>query len=218
MPGLLLGIEVRNEAVVRKALDRAMQLADEASREGRGSGETMFSRLAHGGAEYVRIEIPEEESPIPLHPAFALRGGYFLVSSETDVLLASLDAGDGKGKRFADSPVFQRATAAVGTKCTTAELVDWGRLVDQVAEYAPQMGGVFAGADVPYPEPPADGNEAEWERRQEEYRAKMMEARAGGGAKAKAWIESFRVIDFIGATVRTTGEMMESVVVVKFAE
>jgi hypothetical protein len=220
IPGIVLGVEVRDPVVVQKAIDRALELVEEQVRDDPSYKSTKaFVREARDGVEIVRMQFPpEQEAQVPVRPALALHAGYLLVSSDADVLRAAVDAKNGKGRRFSDSAVFARATKVLARKCAQFEILDWSRLADQVTEYAPQMGGLFAASDVKFPEPPEDGNQEEWTKRIEQYQKDQVAARAAGIPKAKAWIDSLRIIDFAGASSRLVGNSTEATMVVKFAE
>ena len=215
VPGIVLGIEVKDPAVVKKALDRAIELADEAIRESPNAPpQSPFVREAREGVEIVRLEMPTER--IPLEPACALHDGFLVVTSDAATLRACVDVRMGKMPRLADTPRFSAAAGELGRKCANFMLLDWDRLADQVAVYAPMIGQGVAGADVPYPEFPDNGDQEEWRRRVAEYQKKMAEGRGAGEAKVRRWIDAFRVIDYVGQTGTSTSDAAESATVVRF--
>jgi hypothetical protein len=218
LPGLVFGVEVHDAAVVRKAVDRALEIAEEGLKNDPNYASVKpFSREAHDGVEIVRMEIPPaQQESVPFRPALALQDDYLLVSSDVDVLRAAVDARNGKGKRFADSPVLGRAAAVLGRKGWDYEFLDGSRFIDQIGEYAPHMGRLFV--DVTPPDYPPNGDQAEWKRRLDAYQKEMAAAQASGGEKAKAWIESFRVVDFAGLAAHVEGNVSESTMVVRFSE
>lgn len=218
-PGVVIGIEVKDAATVRRAIERALELAENAIRESGGAPTKPFVREARDGVEIVRLELPaEERASVPIQPALALHDGYLLVSSEVDSIRAGIDAKTSKAKSLADSATFARAVAAAGRRPSNFVLLDWPLLLDQVAVYAPLMGGLAPGADVPYPEFPSDGNSAEWQRRVEEYQKKVGEARAAGGATVKKWIDALRVVDYLSADSQAVGECVDSSFRVEFSK
>jgi Protein of unknown function (DUF3352) len=220
LPGFVLGIEVKNSATIRRAIERALELAEQKMKEtGAAPDAKPFVREARDGVEIIRLELPpEEQATVPVRPAMALHDGYLLISSEVETLRAGIDAKTGKAKCLADSPVFVRAVAAAGRQPSNLMLLDWSLLVDQVAVYAPQMGGLAGGADVPYPEFPSDGNAEEWKRRVEEHQKKMAEARASGSETVKKWIDSMRVVDYVSADSVTTGQFVDGTFRVEFTK
>ena len=217
LPGILLGIEVKDQAVVRKALDRAMELVDDNLRESQGSGaESPFTREGHEGVEIVRLTLPREGMPIAINPACAFHDGFLVFSLDDATLRACVDAHKGKAPRLADSPVFAGATGALGRKCSTFMLLDWDRLADQVAVYAPFLGQTVAADDVSYPDYPENGDQEEWRRRVEEYQKKMAAGRGAGEAKVRRWIDAFRLIEFAGTSDTWSGDVSESTFVLRF--
>jgi hypothetical protein len=220
LPGLVIGIELKDVATVKKAVDRAIELAEEAIRENDpSSGAKPFVRESHGGAEIIRFVLPPEaQEEVPVHPALALHDGYLFVSSDVDALIAGIDARNGKGKSLADSPVFARATATLEKKCAGFALLDWSRMIDQIAAYEPQIATMLARADAKPPAFPANGDADEWQRRTKAYEQKVADGKATGAAKAKKWLEAARVIDFVGSSSRIEGRTGESTMIVKFAE
>jgi cytochrome c5 len=220
VPGFVLGIEVKDAATVRKAVDRALELAEDAISEGDPSAAgKLFVREAHDGAEIVRLELPPEaQDGFPMRPALAIHGGYLILSSEIDVLRAGIDARNGKAKSLADTPAFARATAALDKKCTAFGLVDWPRLLDQIDVYAPQIGQLLARVGAKYPDYPADGDQDEWQRRVKAYEKEMQDAQRTAGEKASKWIDSFRVVEYVGTSSKIDGRTGVSTTIVKFAE
>jgi hypothetical protein len=217
LPGVVLGIEVKDPVVVRKALDRAIELADEAIRESQGpSAESPFSREPHEGVEIVKLTVPPGQIPVPMEPACALHDGFLVIALQSETLRTCVDVQKGKAPRLADSPVFAAATGELSRKCASFMLLDWNRLADQVAVYAPRMGQGFAAEDVQYPDFPEDGDQEEWRRRVEEYQKKLKDGRGAGEAKARRWIDAFRVVDYLGASTACTGDVSESTFVVRF--
>jgi len=220
LPGFVLAIEVRDPVRVKQAVDRALQLAEDAIKESDPSyhGEP-FVREPIAGADAVRLVLPPDaQESLPVHPALAIHDGFLLVSTEVDVLRACIEAGGGKGKGLSSTAAFTKATAALDKKCAAFSLLDWRRACDQVEVYAPQLGGVVNGGDVKYPDFPSDGNADEWQRRVKEYEKQMNDAKAAGAEKAKKWIDACRVIDFVGSSSRMDSRVIESVMLVKFAE
>jgi hypothetical protein len=217
LPGIVFGIEVKDPAVVRKALDRAIELAEEAIRESQHEpGENLFSREAHEGVEIVKLTLPPGQLPVPIEPACALHDGFLVITLHSETLRTCVDVQKGKAPRLADSPVFAAASGELGRKCASFMLLDWNRLADQVAVYAPLMGQAFAGDDVQYPEFPENGDQEEWRRRVGEYQKKLAAGRGAGEAKARRWIDAFRVVDYVGSNVTATGDTTESTFVVRF--
>ncbi len=219
-PGFVLGIEVKDSATVRRAIERALELAEQEMKQTSADPDSKpFVREARDGVEIIRLELPPEEAAsVPVRPAMALHDGYLLISSEVDTLRAGIDAKTGKGKSLADSATFGRAVAAIGRKPANLMLLDWPLLVDQIAVYAPMMGGLAGGADVPYPEFPADGDSEEWKRRVEEYQKKMTEARASGAGTVMKWIDALRVVDYVSADSQTTGQCVDGTFHVEFTK
>lgn len=220
LPGFVLGIEVKNSAVVRRAIERALELAEQKMQENSAtSAGKPFVREARDGVEIVRLELPpEEQASVLVRPALALHDGYLLISTEVDALRAGIDAKIGKGKSLADSPVFARAVAAIGRRPSNLLLLDWSLLVDQIGVYAPQMGGLVPGAEVPYPEFPPDGNAEEWQRRVDEYQKKMTEARKSGGETVKKWLDSLRVVDYVAEESQVNGPCVDGSFRVEFTK
>jgi hypothetical protein len=220
VPGFVLGVELKDVATVKRAVDRALEIAEEKIRESDPSTPAkLFVRETHEGADVVRLVLPPEaQEQVPVHPALAIHDGYLFVSSEVDALIAGIDARNGKAKSLADSPVFARATATLEKKCASFALLDWSRMVDQIAAYEPQIATMLARADLTPPEFPANGDAEEWQRRKKAYEKKIADGNASGDAKAKKWLEAARVIDFIGSSSRVEGRTGESTMIVKFAE
>ena len=219
LPGVILGFEVKDQAVVKKALDRAIELAEAAVRESPNApAKNPFVREAHEGVDIVRVDIPRDQMPLPISPACALHDGFLVLTLDSSSLVNCIDVRKGKAPGLAASPVFAAATAELGRKCASFMLLDWNRLADEVAVYAPTIGGLFASEDVSYPDFPEDGNQEEWKRRVEEYQKKMSEGRGAGEAKARKWIDAFRVIDWIGSSATWTGDTSNSTFIVRFTK
>jgi hypothetical protein len=220
VPGFVLGVEVKDVATVKRAVDRALEIAEEKIRESDPSTPAkLFVREPHDGAEIVRVTMPPEaQEAVTFQPALALHDGYLFVSTDFDAIRAGVDARNGKGKSLADSPAFARATASLDKKCASFALLDWPKMVDQIAEYEPQIATLFARSESKYPDFPANGDAEEWQRRMKAYEQKIAEGKTAGVEKAKKWIDALRVVDFVGSSSRVDGRTSEATMIVKFAE
>ncbi len=223
IPGFLLFLEVQQEEVVRRAVERALELGNEAAASEGGSemdGEPapqLFEREKYRDTEIVRMVVPEGQMPV--HPALAFHDGFLILCSDAPVLRACIDARSGQGTSVARSPLLARATERLGRTGSTYALLDWSRFMDQMSEWAPKMGGfVPGGPEVPYPEFPEDGNMEEWERRLEEHSAKQAEAAKAGSGTVRKYIDALRVIDYVGASSRGTADVQDSTFVVRFTD
>jgi hypothetical protein len=215
VPGVVLGIEVKDAAVVKKALDRAIELGEEALRDSPNApAQSPFVRETHDGVDLVRVEVPGGR--LPFQPACALHDGFLLVTLDVSSLRTCVDVSKGKAPRLADTPLFAAATAELGRKCASFSLLDWNRLADQVAVYAPMLAPKIAPPDIPYPDFPENGDQEEWKRRVDEYQKKMADGRGAGEAKIRRWIDAFRVIDYVGGIATWNGDDSDSTGVVRF--
>ena len=217
IPGLVVGIEVKNADVVRKALDRALEMAEKSMLESPGGpGESPFTREDHQGVEIVRLELPGGQMPVAMSPACAVHDGFLLIALDHATLRTFIDVSKGKAPRLTDTPLFAAATGDLPRKCATFSLLDWNRLADQVAAYAPLLGGLVSAVDVPFPDFPEDGDQAEWKRRTEEYEKKMLAGRGQGEATVRRWIDAFRVIEYVGGTNTAAEDVSETTTIVRF--
>ena len=91
-------------------------------------------------------------------------------------------------------------------------------MLDQIAIYAPMMGGLAGSGDVPMPEYPEDANAEEWQRRMHDYETKMDEVRKTGAVTVRKWIDSFRVVDYLGTSATVSGQVEDSAMIVQFAK
>jgi hypothetical protein len=216
IPGVVFGLEVRDPAVVKRALDRALELIEE-SMGGDPAGGSLVAREVKDGVEVVSVALPPDAG-IPLHPAMCLNDGLLLLSTDADVLRQCLDARSSRAPRKSESPAFTQSSATVSPRASAHFLVDWPLLVDQIQVYAPHIGRMVGGSDVPFPEYPESGDEEEWNRRLADYQAKQQAAQGTGGEKAKKWIDALRVIDWFAASGSAKGSLVEGVFMVKFSK
>jgi hypothetical protein len=180
-------------------------------------------REPYGGVEIVRAELPEEQRPpVRVSPALVLQDGYLLISSDLATLRACVDAKNGKSPSIAADPMLVRAKAALSERPGVFALLDWGRMLDQIAVYAPQMGGIVKREQVPFPEMPENGDAQEWQRRLAEYQEKMRASREtsakAGAQEVMKWIDAARVIDFIAVESHVKNGVKEGTLVLKFTK
>jgi hypothetical protein len=221
IPGITLGLGVRDEAVVRKVLDKALELARDAIRESEPDRKgDLVSTETHGGVVLFVANLTEEEQAmVPIRPALALGDGWLFVSTEADVARSMIDARRGKAPGFTASPVFKRASGLLGARNAGEYLVDWGKAMDEVREMAPMFGQfVPGGPEVPFPDFPDDGDEEEWKRRIEKYQAESEKAQSAGGERIVKWIDALRCIDHFASSSHCEGDVMDGVFAVRFSE
>jgi hypothetical protein len=218
VPGVLLEIEARDLDAVRRAVDRALEVIEEESRDPTSTNKRrLFAREARGDAEIVRLDLPEEERTLPITPGLVLLDGSLYLSTDVDLLRDLVETRLGQQPRMTDSPVFQDATGALGRSASSFLLLDWNKYLDQVAVYAPQLAELVA-SNVEPPEYPENLDDAEWRRRLAEWQKKREEAARAGVGDVTAWIDSLRVIDWIASSSKQSGTTSEATTILKFAK
>ncbi len=219
VPGFVFGVEAADPATVKKAVDRAVALAEDKIRENDSEArDGKFVRETKDGVEILRFEPPPaRQADVGVHPAAAVHDGFLFVSSEADLIRSGIESMRGKARSLLDAPAFVRAAASLDRKCSSFLFLDGSKTLDQIAVYAPQIDDSFPKSRPPYPEFPADGDQKEWRRRLLEYEKEAAETRASSGGRTRKWIDALRLVDFVGASSRVEDRVGESVLIVKFA-
>lgn len=219
IPGIVLGLGVRDEAAVRRLLDRGVELLHEAVRESEpGRGDVVAKEPFDGLDVRVAKFTAEEAEEVPVRPALALGEGWLLLASEVEVLHGMIDVRRGRGAGIATTAPFTRAAATLASPVYEERYLDGGLLLDEIREMAPMLASAFGpGPSVPFPEYPEDGDEEEWDRRMAKYQEDVARARGGSTEETNRWIDAFRVVESASSSVHREGRTFRFVGAIEFA-
>ena len=220
-PRLLLGVEVRDPTRIRAAVERAVELAEDRFRADAdlGGDYRPFSRETTDGAEILLFSPPDGFfGDTQVRPALALHGGFLLVASDVSLVREAVAARNRGAMSLADAPLLQRAMTAIGRQSCGVMLLDGSALTDQLLLYAPQAPGSWAGNEVPFPDLPPDAPAEERERAEQDWVKRSEAARRDAQDAARRWIETLRVLDYVGAATHRRGNAVETTIVLRFSQ
>ncbi len=231
IPGFVFMLQVRDYDVVKRFIDRLVDLGNESSRDrfqGRpgwegGPAPDILVHTPHNGVDIVTLALTEEERaevPIEMSPALAVVGEFVVLSLHTEDVHRAIDLASGAGTSFVASDIVRRAASdGVDIAGSSAVLVDWNTLMDQVAEYDTMIAGIIPGTEEPeFPEYPDDGDPEEWQRRVDKYQAASLAAREKAAEQVGGYLDSFRIIQYMASTSRMEGDVASARTMIRFIE
>lgn len=223
IPGMVLLVQVRDEATANRVLERALDMADEALLED-PSG-VRLSRQEHRGAGFRKLLLPPREAAQlgDLSPSAGIFDGFLAITLRESVYRSLVDASAGEGSPINGSALWRRV-ADTGVRMDTGSLsiVDWDRAIDQLAQYADVLGQfVPTGVDADPPEYPENGDPDEWNRRMMKWQQDQQDQetrRAQGGQRVRTWLDNARLLEFIAADSKIDGNSANGRLVLEFKQ
>jgi hypothetical protein len=228
LPGLVMMLEVADQATMQRLVDRVVELADEAAREQAGrSGrrpERILRKERIGNSRAVRVLLPKQaarELGTTYTPVFGVTDGMLVFASDVKLYQDVQAAAGSRGTNLTDSALYERAVAVgMPEKSASVFLLDWNGVLNQIEDSTAALHGMssMAGANVPYPDFPENGDQREWARRMERYQEQRNQAAAGGVGRVKQAIDALRVLDLVAGGGHVEGDFLKSSLTVRFVQ
>lgn len=222
VPGVLLGLGVKNDVVVARAVDSVVRLVETEIEDSGGRMPVRIVREPADGRSLVRFEIRDDDVPFTLEPTVIFGRGWLAVGMERTVVQSALDTEAGRAKGFGASALAGRVRADLPGDRAAWSVLDWGAMLDQIAVYAPQIAQAFPPDVLPSgrrkPAMPAQFDEQSWTKFQQETEAYEAEARTAGDAHVRKWIDACRLIDYMAGATSVDGLDSTERMLIRFAK
>lgn len=202
IPGIILALEVRDEALVQRVLDNLFDAGNTAFEE----AEFPMRLADHGGL----IILESDEEALPIQPAVGFVGGLLVVVSDVSVIETMEAVKQGSEAGMEATPIYQRAIELSDPRgAENWAFVDFTRLLAQISEYKELLSAV-APSSAPFPEYPEDGDEEEWARRMNAWEAQRAEDGKKLSKNVDGAFTTLDVLQFISMTQKREDGAMRS--------